>query len=68
VKTWFQIFAFKFNVVCRYSELHSELAGRDVAFTGSSKVAALPAWLNVQMVRFFWKQDIQAKAGGLYSR
>lgn len=43
-------------------ELHSEVAGRDVVFTGSSKVAKLPPWLNVQMVRFYWKQEIQAKA------
>ena len=43
-------------------ELRSELAGRDVVFSGSSKVAKLPPWLNVQMVRFYWKQDIQAKA------
>jgi len=43
-------------------ELRSEAVGRDIVFKGSSKVSKLPQYLNVQLVRFFWKQDIQAKA------
>ena len=43
-------------------ELRSEAAGRDVVFTGSSRIAKLPPWLNVQMVRFFWKQAEQMKS------
>lgn len=45
-------------------EQRSEIAGRDVDFTGVSRIAHLPSLLTVQLVRFFWKggaDNIRAK-------
>ena len=36
--------------------------GRDVLFKGRSSITKLPNYLTVQMVRFFYKQEVQQKA------
>ena len=43
-------------------EKRSAELGRDVLFRGSSAVSKLPEYLTVQMVRFFYKQDVKQKA------
>lgn len=43
-------------------EQRSEALGRDTVFQGDSKISKLPPNLMVQMVRFFYKQDVQQKA------
>jgi len=43
-------------------ELHSEAVGRSVVFAGESKVVGLPEFMMVQMVRFYWKTDVQQRA------
>ncbi|OAA63314.1 ubiquitin carboxyl-terminal hydrolase [Niveomyces insectorum RCEF 264] len=43
-------------------EKHSEVLGRDAAFTATMKIARLPKYLTVHFVRFYWKRDIQKKA------
>ena len=35
---------------------------RDVLFKGQSQISRLPSYLTVQMVRFFYKQDVKQKA------
>ena len=35
---------------------------RDVLFKGQSQISRLPRYLTVQMVRFFYKQDVKQKA------
>jgi ubiquitin carboxyl-terminal hydrolase 14 len=37
-------------------------AERLVLFKGSAQLAALPPYLTVQMVRFFYKVDVRQKA------
>lgn len=43
-------------------EKRSDVLGRDVLFTGDSKVSSLPPHLSLQLVRFFYKVDAQQKA------
>jgi len=43
-------------------EQRSDALGRDTVFQGDSKISKLPPNLMVQMVRFFYKQDVQQKA------
>jgi len=43
-------------------ERHSEKLGRTALFAGSSVVTKLPEFLTVQMVRFFYKAQVQQKA------
>ncbi|KAK9810249.1 hypothetical protein WJX72_007323 [[Myrmecia] bisecta] len=43
-------------------EKNSEQLGRTTVFEGSSVITRLPAYLTVQMVRFFFKADVQQKA------
>mmetsp|Transcript_27298 Transcript_27298/g.64080 ORF Transcript_27298/g.64080 Transcript_27298/m.64080 type:complete len:518 (+) Transcript_27298:164-1717(+) len=45
-------------------ELRSEALARDVLYKGESKLASLPKVLNVQLVRFFWKQNTGPDGGG----
>ncbi|KAH6855300.1 hypothetical protein B0I37DRAFT_53289 [Chaetomium sp. MPI-CAGE-AT-0009] len=43
-------------------EKRSEVLGRDVMYTKTSKISRLPKYLTVHFVRFFWKRDVQKKA------
>lgn len=43
-------------------ERRSQALGRDVWFRGSAKITSLPPYLTVQMLRFFYKADVQQKA------
>lgn len=43
-------------------EKTSEQLGRSAKFTGVAQIQALPPYLTVQMVRFFYKADVQQKA------
>lgn len=43
-------------------EKRSEVLGRDVSYTKTSKISRLPKYLTVHFVRFFWKRDVQKKA------
>jgi ubiquitin carboxyl-terminal hydrolase 14 len=43
-------------------EKTSAALGRSVVFKGSSAMASLPPYLTVQMMRFFYKADVQQKA------
>jgi ubiquitin carboxyl-terminal hydrolase 14 len=43
-------------------EKKSEVLGRDVMYTKTSKISRLPKYLTVHFVRFFWKRDVQKKA------
>lgn len=43
-------------------ELRSEVLGRDAVFEGESRISKLPEYLTTQLVRFFYKADIRAKA------
>ncbi|GAX83581.1 hypothetical protein CEUSTIGMA_g11006.t1 [Chlamydomonas eustigma] len=43
-------------------ERHSAAIGRTALFKGSSVITSLPAYLTVQMVRFFYKAAAQQKA------
>lgn len=43
-------------------EKNSEQLGRTVLFEGSSAITSLPPYLTVQMVRFYYKADVQQKA------
>ncbi|KAK4456995.1 hypothetical protein QBC42DRAFT_301539 [Cladorrhinum samala] len=43
-------------------EKKSEVLGRDVTYTKTSKISRLPKYLTVHFVRFFWKRDVQKKA------
>mmetsp|Transcript_13021 Transcript_13021/g.39438 ORF Transcript_13021/g.39438 Transcript_13021/m.39438 type:complete len:533 (-) Transcript_13021:267-1865(-) len=43
-------------------EKNSEALGRSALFAGGSKITELPPYLTVQMVRFFFKADVQQKA------
>lgn len=43
-------------------EKRSAELGRDVLFKGNSAISRLPNYLTVQMVRFFYKQDVNQKA------
>ncbi|KAK4161453.1 putative ubiquitin carboxyl-terminal hydrolase 6 [Cladorrhinum sp. PSN259] len=43
-------------------EKNSEVLGRDVTYTKTSKISRLPKYLTVHFVRFFWKRDVQKKA------
>lgn len=43
-------------------EAHSETLGRLALFAGSSRIVAAPPYLTVQLVRFFYKADVQQKA------
>lgn len=40
----------------------SEALDRTALFAGGSSVASLPPYLTVQMVRFYYKADVQQKA------
>jgi ubiquitin carboxyl-terminal hydrolase 14 len=40
----------------------SEVLGRDVTYTKTSRISRLPKYLTVHFVRFFWKRDVQKKA------
>lgn len=40
----------------------SPTLGREAEYTQSSRITRLPAYLNVHMVRFAWKADVQKKA------
>ena len=41
---------------------HPETEGQLVKFTGQASIVSLPPFLTVQMVRFYYKADIQQKA------
>jgi ubiquitin carboxyl-terminal hydrolase 14 len=43
-------------------EKKSEVLGRDVTYTKTSRISRLPKYLTVHFVRFFWKRDVQKKA------
>ncbi|EFN53318.1 hypothetical protein CHLNCDRAFT_25814 [Chlorella variabilis] len=43
-------------------EQRSEALGRDVLFQGDAQISGLPPYLTVQMMRFFYKADVQQKA------
>jgi ubiquitin carboxyl-terminal hydrolase 14 len=43
-------------------ELHSDTLGRNVTFSGQSKIYSLPEYVNIQLVRFFWKQSAGERA------
>ena len=43
-------------------ELRSEALGADAIFEGSSRISKLPEYLTTQLVRFYYKTDIRAKA------
>ncbi|KPI42242.1 Ubiquitin carboxyl-terminal hydrolase 6 [Cyphellophora attinorum] len=43
-------------------EKRSDTLGRDAIYTKKSQLSRLPAYLTVQFVRFFWKNDIKKKA------
>ncbi|KAL2260123.1 hypothetical protein VTK26DRAFT_5988 [Humicola hyalothermophila] len=43
-------------------EKRSEVLGKDVMYTKTSKISRLPKYLTVHFVRFFWKRDVQKKA------
>ena len=43
-------------------EARSESLGRLALFAGSSRITAAPPYLTVQLVRFFYKADVQQKA------
>ena len=43
-------------------EKNSAQLNRTVLFEGSSAITSLPPYLTVQMVRFFYKADVQQKA------
>jgi ubiquitin carboxyl-terminal hydrolase 14 len=43
-------------------ERTSAALGATAAFRGAARTTALPPYLTVQMVRFFYKQDVQQKA------
>lgn len=43
-------------------EKNSEVLGRDVSYTKTSKISRLPVYLTVHFVRFFWRRDTQKKA------
>eukprot|EP00891_Asterochloris_glomerata_P004495 jgi/Astpho2/4495/e_gw1.00067.112.1_t len=43
-------------------EKHSAQLNRTVVFAGSSAISRLPPYLTVQMVRFYYKADVQQKA------
>ena len=43
-------------------ELRSEVLGADAVFEGQSKISKLPDYLTTQLVRFYYKADIRAKA------
>ena len=43
-------------------EKNSEALGRMADWEGQSKITALPPWLTIQKVRFFYKADVQQKA------
>ncbi|KAG1671301.1 hypothetical protein FOA52_010873 [Chlamydomonas sp. UWO 241] len=43
-------------------EKRSEILGRDALYQGSSVITSLPAYLTVQMFRFFYKASVQQKA------
>lgn len=36
--------------------------GREAIFEKNSKISQLPVYLNVQFVRFFWRQDKNLRA------
>ncbi|KAJ3778491.1 hypothetical protein FB446DRAFT_713739 [Lentinula raphanica] len=40
----------------------SPTLGREAQYTQSSRITRLPSYLNVHMVRFAWKADVQKKA------
>ncbi|KAE9403389.1 cysteine proteinase [Gymnopus androsaceus JB14] len=40
----------------------SPTLGREAEYTQSSRITRLPSYLNVHMVRFAWKSDVQKKA------
>ncbi|THG95150.1 hypothetical protein EW026_g6448 [Hermanssonia centrifuga] len=42
-------------------EKHSSSLGRDAVYTTHSRLARLPSYLTVHMVRFHWKRDILKK-------
>jgi len=43
-------------------EKNSDALGRMANWEGQSKITALPPWLTIQQVRFFYKADVQQKA------
>ncbi|PSC76595.1 ubiquitin carboxyl-terminal hydrolase 6 [Micractinium conductrix] len=43
-------------------EKRSATLGRDVVFHGSQHITSLPPYLTVQMMRFYYKADVQQKA------
>jgi len=43
-------------------ELRSEALGSDAIFEGASRISRLPEYLTTQLVRFYYKTDIRAKA------
>lgn len=43
-------------------EIHSSALNRTAVFAGGSKITSLPDFLNVSMVRFFWRADTGKKA------
>ncbi|KAI7837315.1 hypothetical protein COHA_008830 [Chlorella ohadii] len=43
-------------------EKRSEALGRNVMFHGDSRISALPPYLTIQMMRFYYKADVQQKA------
>lgn len=43
-------------------ELYSDFLGKNTTFAGQSKISSLPEYVNVQLVRFFWKQSVGERA------
>lgn len=48
--------------LCDDREKTSASLGRLVKFTGEASIVSLPPYLTIQMVRFYYKADIQQKA------
>lgn len=48
--------------LCDDREKTSATLGRLVKFTGEASIVSLPPYLTIQMVRFYYKADIQQKA------
>ncbi|KAK4102788.1 cysteine proteinase [Parathielavia hyrcaniae] len=50
------------NKLSEKIEKESEVLGRNVSYTKTTKISRLPKYLTVHFVRFFWKRDVQKKA------
>lgn len=43
-------------------DMRLQSLGRNVLYKGTAEITALPPYLTVQMMRFFFKRDTQQKA------